>query len=256
MRESFPARFLETAPVRCRGAVHKSSFLILKTSPCRSIFYPTSDQRYFPKLLKTNGLSANVEKMRGAHAPDSEANSLFHNILAVSPFDARICADTPRSGTNNQLRMNNLQDEQQKNVQTENCISRRSAFRVKSRSKAADLGVKSEAPGIKSRSKLILFPQAADLSLTQNAIKGAENPPHADDAKHPKPSHSPIVTFADLNCRERSILFGFCKRFTGVVPSAVTQGQPQSGSGIYFTRFRRCQSCVSTSHRRPQLSFP
>lgn len=100
------------------------------------------------------------------------------------------------------------------------------------------------------RRRLTPFPQAADLSPTQNAIKGAENPPQADDAKHPEPSHSGILSFADFNVRKKSILFGFCKRFTAanawvLIPRGIGPKVPASANGRAATG-----SCGRAGHLR------
>lgn len=112
MRESSPTRLLETAPAKCRTAAQRT---LAAASPCRSIFCPAPARCHLPKLLKINGLVETDEKMQGAQALDSEANSLFHNILAVSPFDARICLYLARSGNDKRQRMSNLQKSRQKN---------------------------------------------------------------------------------------------------------------------------------------------
>ena len=116
MREGSPKQFSTTDPLDSLPEPKPFFRCNLAISHCESIFYPEPGQRHLPKLFRINVLANNTEKMPGARVLDSEAKSLFQNILAVSPFDARIYTDPRRSESGKSVRMNILRTDMQKNV--------------------------------------------------------------------------------------------------------------------------------------------
>ena len=115
MRESSPSQITTTDPLN--GLRPERKFLlrsISTASRCESKFYPGPSRRHIPKLLRIHTLANSAGKMRAARVFDFEAKSLFHNILAVSPFDARIYTDAPRSKPGKSLRMNILRNRHEK----------------------------------------------------------------------------------------------------------------------------------------------
>ncbi len=117
MRDASSIQFSTTDPLNGLQPKPKSLFRsILAISRCESIFRPRPRRCHLSRSLRINILANSADKMRGARVLDSEAKSLFHNILAVSSFDARIYTDALRSKPGKPLRMNTLRNRHEKNV--------------------------------------------------------------------------------------------------------------------------------------------
>jgi hypothetical protein len=91
---------------------------ILSVSHCGSRFYLDLSQFLPDRSFRMNSLRKTVERNQTDQLGEFEANSLFQNILAVSPCRSRFYPDKPLSSYRKSFRMNILEKRRKKKSRT------------------------------------------------------------------------------------------------------------------------------------------
>jgi len=118
-------QLMETNPLAFAKAVQKAedheantnslSCNILPISPLSTRFCQHDEKCRSRKLLKINSLTEAVQETRGGDSPIGTANSLFQNILPISPLFARFCGQKRRSAEGKYFRIKILREVLKKN---------------------------------------------------------------------------------------------------------------------------------------------
>lgn len=115
---------METNPLTFAKAVQKAedngtnansiSCNILPISPLSTRFCRHDKRLRSRKLLKINNLTEAVQETRGVYSPIGSANSLFQNILPISPLFIRFCGRKQRSLEGKHFRIKILTESREK----------------------------------------------------------------------------------------------------------------------------------------------
>ena len=118
-------QLMETNPLTFAKAVQKAedngtntnsiSCNILPISPLSTRFCRLDKKCRSRKLLRINNLTGTVQETRGVDSPIGTANSLFQNILPISPLFVRFCGRKQRSVEGKYFRINILKESRKKN---------------------------------------------------------------------------------------------------------------------------------------------
>ena len=113
-------QLMETNPLAFAKAVQKSedhetntnslSCNILPISPLSTRFCRHDEKCRSRKLLKINSLTEAAQETRGGDSPIGTANSLFQNILPISPLFVRFCGRRQRSAEGKYFRIKILRE--------------------------------------------------------------------------------------------------------------------------------------------------